>query len=90
MSKLLNIVVLEFDKLQALANYFPILDIISSLTILILFKIIINLVVHKLDIRFNFPFLFLTPSKICVDSTAIHIIYYNIGWVNNDKIKILQ
>ncbi len=52
---------LEFEKPRALANCFPIFDNTSSLTILILSTIIIHQAVHKLDIVFDFPCLFLTP-----------------------------
>ena len=60
MGKLPNTAILEFDKSQALANYFPILDKISSLTILISSIIIMYKTIHKLDIGFDFPYLFLT------------------------------
>ena len=60
MGKPPNTAILEFDKLRALANCFPILDNISSLTI-ISSTIIIYQAVHNLNIIFDFLCLFLTP-----------------------------
>ena len=54
-----NIALLKLDKSQVIANYFLILDNISSLIILILSIIIIYQAIHKLNIVFDFSYLFL-------------------------------
>ncbi len=51
---------LEFKRLQVLTNCFLMLNNTYSLTIFILLTIIIYRFVHKLDIVFDFPYLFLT------------------------------
>ncbi len=55
-----NTAMLEFERLRALANCFPMLGNISNLTILITFTIIIHQVVYKFDFAFDFLCLFLT------------------------------
>lgn len=54
MNEFPNIAVLKFDKPQVLATCFLMFNNIFSLTILILFTIIIHKTVYDLNITFNF------------------------------------
>lgn len=69
-----NTAMLEFDKPQALMNCFLILDNISNLIIPILFTIIIYQSIYKLDIIFDFLYLFLTFIATFVGIVPLQIL----------------